>query len=109
MTDHQVATMTDQAEMKKLKWIIVIARDTWVADLGGSWIAVFDEETEEALDICSDKPGRNVVTPRYDLRQLLEWAIDHGYFEGEDVCEKVTTAETLEDDGYYDGPGSNHR
>ncbi len=79
MGDLQMPT---HDEMKKGAWVCVLNDNSTFTGLDGCWIAMTDQEQVEALD-----EGEDVEDvchgPRYDMQKLLEWAIDHGAFDGE--------------------------
>jgi hypothetical protein len=75
-------------EMKQAAWVMVLnGDDTWTG-LDGCWFALTTSAEVEALD--EDDMEINDLPPetiRYSMVQLLEWAIDHGYFDAPRVEE----------------------
>lgn len=67
-------------EMKKAAWVSVLNDNDTYTGLDGCWIALTSPEIVTALD-DDDMPVEDVPQPHYGLQALLEWAIDHGYFD----------------------------
>lgn len=74
-------SMTKQ-EMLASAWVCVLADSETYTGLDGCWIAVTSQEVVEALD-----EGHISLTElsggRYDLQSLLEFGLEHGYFDHE--------------------------
>ena len=67
-------------EMKKAAWVSVLNDDRHIHRVEWMRIALTSPEIVTALD-DDDMPVEDVPQPHYGLQALLEWAIDHGYFD----------------------------
>ena len=68
-------------ELKKSAWLSVLNDDDTFTGFDGCWIAPTRPEVVEGLNNGEYNVGDAPLT-RHSLRDLLEWAIDRGYFEG---------------------------
>lgn len=70
---------TNREQMKNSAWICVLNdNDSWTG-LDGSWIAITEEEQQEAL--YNDERVCDLDLTKFSLRTLVDWAIDAGYFD----------------------------
>jgi hypothetical protein len=68
-------------ELKKTAWVNVLNDDDTFTGLDGCWIAPTPPEVVEGLNNGEYEVDEAPLT-RYSLGDLLDWAIDHGYFNG---------------------------
>lgn len=67
----------DNAELKNSQWIVVLNDDDSFTGLDGCWIAPV---ADDALVLHGGAAHTVPAETRWDLRGLLDFAIDHGYF-----------------------------
>jgi hypothetical protein len=67
-------------DLKTAAWVSVLNDDDTFTGLDGCWIAPTLPEVVEALNEGEYEVNEAPVT-RYSLQDLLDWAIDHGYFD----------------------------
>jgi hypothetical protein len=70
-----------KGQLRATAWLSVLNDDDTFTGLNGCWIAPTSPEVVEAMDNGEYDVDEAPIT-RYSLRDLLEWAIDHGYFVG---------------------------
>jgi len=83
--DPTITEMRMPAERDRLRqadWITILSDDETYTSLGGCHIAIPTPEQGEELDAGAD-PNDLDDLERYDLRALLDWAINNGYFDNQ--------------------------
>jgi hypothetical protein len=76
------STMTRE-EMKKAAYIMVLGDDDTFTGLDGCWFAYTSPDQVAELDEDGDLDAIEIKP--CDMQELLEWAIDHGYFDGKSL------------------------
>lgn len=72
-------TMEVRASLRATSWVSVLDDDETYTGLGGCWIAPTPPDVIEALD--EGDGVDDMQLSRFDLSDLVEWAIDRGYFD----------------------------
>jgi hypothetical protein len=72
--------MAKRDELKQASWIVVLNDDETFTGLGGSHFAMLTAEQKQELDDGAE-PHQLDGLAWYELKELLDWAIDHGYFD----------------------------
>ena len=72
----------ERDRLRQADWITILSDDETYTSLGGCHIAIPTPEQGEELDAGAD-PNDLDDLERYDLRALLDWAINNGYFDNQ--------------------------
>ena len=72
--------MAKRDELQQGSWIVVLNDDETYTGLHGSHIAALTAEQQKALGQGAE-PNQLENLQQYDLRELLDWAINNGYFD----------------------------
>jgi hypothetical protein len=72
--------MAKHDELKQGSWIVVLNDDETYTGLGGSRFAMLTAEQQQELNNGAE-PNQLDGLECYELKGLLDWAIDHGYFD----------------------------
>jgi hypothetical protein len=68
-------------DLKREAWIVVLNDNHLFTGLTGCWIALTDQDQVKALDEGAHFYDVIEDDQNWDMQNLLEWAIDHGYFD----------------------------
>jgi hypothetical protein len=69
----------DRDRLKREAWLMVLGGGDYTG-LDGCWFALTTQQEVQKLDNGEISAGE-VSKPHYSMQALLEWAIDHGYFD----------------------------
>jgi hypothetical protein len=72
--------MAERDQLKEANWITILNDDETFTSLGGSHVAILTAEQQQELKEGTELNDLDNLQ-RYDLKELVNWAIDHGYFD----------------------------
>ncbi len=76
-----------RTDLKKSEWICVLNDDETYTGLNGSWIAPIPDDLTEQREDIENGYAPKVVPVYFDMRKMLEFAINHGYFDEQKLNE----------------------
>jgi hypothetical protein len=72
--------MADRDQLKNGNWICVLNDGETYTGLSGSYIAILTAEQDKELNEGTE-PNQLHNLQQHELNELLDWAIDNGYFD----------------------------